>query len=93
MNTNGIELGQVVRSKAGRDRDAYFVVVSFQESQYLYIADGNKRRIDRPKKKKVKHLARTGIVLQDIAEKLKNGKKVTNADLRRHLKNLNPESI
>ena len=29
---------------------------------------------------------------KDIAEKLENGRKVTNAELRKHLKNLNPES-
>ena len=91
MDTNGIKLGQVVRSRAGRDKDRYFVVVGSIE-HYAYIADGKMRKTDRPKKKKVKHLARTGIILQDIAEKLENDRKVTNAELRKHLKNLNPES-
>ncbi|MGI6702707.1 MAG: RNA-binding protein [Clostridia bacterium] len=88
MEKGGIVLGQVVRSKAGRDKDAYFVVVGLEKEQYLYIADGNLRKVDRPKKKKAKHLARTGIVLTEVAEKLKSGKKVTNAELRKNLRDL-----
>ena len=88
MERHGIVLGQVVRSKAGRDRDKTFVVVGFEDEQYLYIADGDLRKVDKPKKKKIKHLSRTGIVLQDIAKKLENGKKVTNAELRRNLMDL-----
>ncbi len=88
MDANGIVPGQVVRSKAGRDRNAYFVVMDIDQGQYLYIADGDLRKADKPKKKKAKHLAKTGILLQEVAEKLKNGKKVTNAELRKYLKNL-----
>jgi large subunit ribosomal protein L14e len=88
MDTSGIVLGQVVKSKAGRDKDRIFAVVGFEDGQYLYIADGDLRKIDRPKKKKVKHLARTGTVLKGVAEKLESGKKVTNAELRRNLKDL-----
>jgi ribosomal protein L14E/L6E/L27E len=88
MDTSGIVLGQVVKSKAGRDKDRIFAVVGFEDGQYLYIADGDLRKIDRPKKKKVKHLAKTGTVLQKVAEKLESGKKVTNAELRRNLKDL-----
>lgn len=86
MEKGGIVLGQVVRSKAGRDRGAHFVVVGFEKEQYLYIADGDLRKVDRPKKKKTKHLAKTGIVLTEVAEKLKSGKKVTNAELRKNLR-------
>ena len=88
MENGGIALGQVVRSKAGRDRDKVFVVVGFEGEQYLRIADGDLRKVDKPKKKKIKHLAKTGIVLQEIAEKLRSGKKVTNAELRKSLENL-----
>ena len=87
MEKGGIALGQVVRSKAGRDRDKVFVVVGFEGEQYLRIAD-DLRKVDKPKKKKIKHLAKTGIVLQEVAEKLKSGKKVTNAELRKSLENL-----
>ncbi len=82
-----IGLGQIVRSKAGRDKDRYFVVVGFEKEHYLYIADGDLRRVDNPKKKKIKHLAKTSIVLTEIAEKLKKGKKVTNIELSKNLKN------
>ncbi len=83
---DNIVLGQIVKSKAGRDKDRYFVVIGFEKEQYLYIADGDLRKIDRPKKKKIKHLARTDIVLKEIAEKLKKGRKITNAELSKNLK-------
>lgn len=88
MDKDEILLGEIVRSKAGRDRGKHFVVLSLEKEQYLYIADGDLRKVDKPKKKKTKHLAKTGIVLTEVAEKLKNGKKVTNTELRRNLGDL-----
>jgi ribosomal protein L14E/L6E/L27E len=83
-----LELGQVVKSKAGRDKDRYFIVVGQKDEQYVYLADGDLRKLDKPKKKKIKHVARCNIVLNEVRDKLNNGKRVTNAELRRHLKNL-----
>lgn len=80
--------GGVVKSRAGRDKGRYFVVMGLKDKQYLYIADGDLRKIDKPKKKKIKHLTDTGIVLTEVAEKLKNDKRITNAELRKNLRKL-----
>lgn len=73
--------GDIVYSIAGRDSGNYFVVVSV-EGNYAYICDGRNRKTDKPKKKKIKHL-KTGFGNADyISNKIKNGEKVTNSELR-----------
>lgn len=57
--TSDIKIGQVVKSKAGRDKGIFFVVLEVLDSQYLLIVDGKVRRLNRPKKKKIKHLMMT----------------------------------
>lgn len=78
-------LGQVVYSKAGRDAGRKFVIVGIIDSAYVLIADGNLRKIEKPKKKKRKHLEMTDEVIKSIGSKLLNGQKVTNADIRKAL--------
>jgi len=53
-----MEPGTVVRARAGRDSGGFFAVLSVSDG-YAYIADGRTRRIEKPKKKKLKHLAAT----------------------------------
>ncbi len=77
--------GDIVYSKAGRDKDKPFVVLSVSDSQYAMLADGRLRPVDKPKKKKIKHLLKSGHVAAGIAEKLAAGMKVTNPDLKRVL--------
>ena len=60
------ELGQVVFSKRGRDRGtAYIVVGTFVESGklYAYLADGNRRTAQKPKKKKSVHIQPMNMVI------------------------------
>lgn len=53
-----MDAGTIVRSKAGRDRDRFFVVLECSGA-YAWIADGKVRRVESPKKKKRMHLAAT----------------------------------
>ena len=55
--------GQLVRSKAGRDKNRTFAVIGIQ-GQMLFLADGSLRKLDRPKAKKIRHVAPTATVLQ-----------------------------
>lgn len=81
--------GKIVYSKAGRDKNRYFVIIDIIDSNYVYIADGNYRRIEKPKKKKIKHLKLTDLTADEIIEKLKSKRKITNTDLRKSLSQLN----
>lgn len=85
-----IGIGSVVISKAGRDKGRFFIVVA-SDAQYAYLCDGDIRKSDSPKKKKRKHLAVTNTVCDYVGDKIKEGKKVTNAEIRRALSELCPE--
>ena len=50
-------LGHLVVSLAGRDKDCVCAVVGMSEDEgYVLIADGRIRKVESPKKKKLKHL-------------------------------------
>ena len=76
--------GDIVYSKAGRDKDNYFVVMSVEDN-YANICDGRRRKTDRQKRKKIKHLGLGAGHSDFLANKLKSGDKVTNSELRREL--------
>ncbi|KKI49373.1 hypothetical protein CHK_2951 [Christensenella hongkongensis] len=74
-------------SRSGRDKGRAFLIVGVIDSPYVLIADGGLRRLAKPKKKKLKHLDLQPMVLENIQEKLTQGKKVFDAELRSALKN------
>lgn len=77
--------GDVVVSRAGHDREQRFVVLS-AEGDYVLLADGKSRTLEKPKKKKRMHLIACP-TRQDVRMKaLAQGEQITNAALRRHLK-------
>jgi ribosomal protein L14E/L6E/L27E len=82
-------LGEYVVSKAGRDKDRLFIVTSILDELYVAVADGDLRKIDNPKKKKIKHLNPMDKISEEIADKLNNNKKVTNLSVRREIEKLN----
>ncbi len=57
-----VKKGLVVRAAAGRDMNSYFIVLDNDE-KYALIADGKSRKLDRPKRKNLKHLRPTGRML------------------------------
>ena len=64
--------GQVVRSLAGHDQGSFLTVLE-AAPPYAVVADGKRRPLERPKRKKLLHLAPTGTVLPQEAVKT-NGK-------------------
>lgn len=59
--------GSIVRSKAGRDKGGFFVVLE-ADSVFALVADGKRRRLEHPKKKKLIHLAATNTVIEGSFE-------------------------
>ena len=80
------EVGRVAVSKAGRDTGRAFMILSVVDDSYVYIVDGDLRKMDHPKKKKLKHLKLTEYVLEPIAGKLKEDVKVFDAEIRSAIK-------
>lgn len=60
--------GQVVRSLAGHDTGSFLVVLE-SAPPFAVVADGKRRPLERPKRKKQFHLAPTGTVLPEEALK------------------------
>lgn len=62
--------GMIVRSCAGRDKGNFLVVVQ-RDKDFVYLADGKERRLDAPKKKRLKHVRITNTVIdmQSLTDK------------------------
>ena len=79
-----ISRADVVVSLAGRDKGQLFFVLD-TDDLFVYIADGKGRRIEQPKRKKRKHVRKLPQTDTRVAEKIRNGDKVLNSELRREL--------
>ena len=79
-----IDKSSLIVSKAGRDQGQLFYVIDADE-QYVYLADGKSRRLEKPKRKKRKHIEQVPRTESRIAEKIRNGEKVLNSELRKEL--------
>lgn len=88
-----VDLGRIVLSKAGRDAGKLFVIIGVVDEVYVLIADGNLRRIEKPKKKKIKHLGFISELSIELNHKLSSKEKVTNAEIRKFLGSVNVEGI
>ena len=79
-----IIISDVVVSTAGRDQGEWFYVIA-EDPTYLFLANGKDRTLDRPKRKKRKHVQKVLRSETRVAEKLRQGDKVLNGELRRDL--------
>ena len=77
-------ISDVVKATAGRDQGKLFYVINMEE-QFLFLANGKDRPLDRPKRKKRKHVQMVLRSETRVAEKLRRGDKVLNSELRRDL--------
>ena len=79
-------VGSIVRSLAGRDEGRLFVIVEEIDDDFVYVADGKLRGMDRLKKKRRKHLKPTGTVVDELRSRLAEGLTVENHEVRSWLK-------
>ena len=79
-----IRISDVVVSTQGRDQGQWFYVIA-EDPIYLFLANGKDRALDRPKRKKRKHVQKVLRSETRVAEKLRAGDKVLNGELRRDL--------
>jgi large subunit ribosomal protein L14e len=78
MKTISIAAGRIVCSKAGRDAGRLFVVLQVVDEDFVLVADGRLRTLDRPKKKRKKHLKPTRAVVSAV----ERGEAVMDHELR-----------
>ena len=79
-----IKISDVVVSTAGRDSGDWFYVIA-EDPEYLFLANGKDRTLERPKRKKRKHVQKVLRSETRVALKIKEGSKVLNGELRRDL--------
>ena len=71
-----LKRGQVVRSLAGHDKGDFLTVLELSPP-YAVVCDGKRRPLERPKRKKVFHLAPADTVLPE--EALKTNRQIRTA--------------
>ncbi len=79
-----ISIADVVVSTAGRDQGMIFYVID-EDGLYLNLVNGKDRTLDKPKRKKRKHVQKVLRSETRVADKLRAGDKVLNGELRRDL--------
>lgn len=89
--TSRFQLGELVISSAGRDNGSFYIVVGSLDKQHVTVANGDKKRIEYPKRKNVKHLQSTGVFLEELSIWLESGKRIRNEDIKRVLKDYENE--
>ena len=79
-----LNISDVVTSTAGRDQGSLFYVIG-TDPVYLLLANGKDRTMDKPKRKKRKHVKKVLRSETRVAAKLIQRDKVLNSELRRDL--------
>ena len=80
-----METGRAVQSLQGRDAGRCFVILQVVDDQFVLMADGLTRKLDHPKKKKVKHLHPKPVRMEGVDDGLKSHQ-LLDSDLRKFLR-------
>lgn len=79
-------IGQLATSKAGHDKNRLYVIVA-QEDDDVYLCDGDLRPLERPKKKRRKHIQPINdFVDEKLLSRLLSGEKVYSEEIKFALK-------
>lgn len=86
-----LEIGQIVRSNSGRDKNRLFIVTGLSDNEYVYIVDGKYKTVQNPKLKNAKHLDDMKRVASIQIDKETTDPESQNATIRKELKRLGNE--
>ncbi|MFC3040901.1 KOW motif-containing protein [Virgibacillus xinjiangensis] len=75
-------IGQVVRIMQGREAGQYAIIIKVVDDRYVLLADGEKRKYDRPKKKNISHIELMDYTSPEVQNSLLETGRVTNGKLR-----------
>lgn len=78
-------VGKLVKSTAGHDKDRIFFIYK-EEGEYVYLVDGKYKTLERPKKKKKKHVEAVTVQRYSLEEKLLAGEKITNEEIKHFIR-------
>lgn len=80
--------GTLVTSTAGRDKGKPYLVCALNEDGFVLVVDGDKRPVDRPKRKNPRHLEPHGASDDELGSRWMQGEAVADADVRAALATL-----
>lgn len=80
-----LQVGQFVKSRAGRDKGKVLIVYEIINDEYVYVMDGDLRKLEKPKKKKVKHLKIDGKLDLSIQDAILSKASIDNKWLKRKI--------
>ncbi|WP_226038448.1 KOW domain-containing RNA-binding protein [Aquibacillus saliphilus] len=75
-------IGQVVRILQGREVGQFAIVIQIVDDRFVLLADGEKRKYDRPKKKNSNHIELFNYISPEVQNSLLETGRVTNGKLR-----------
>jgi len=76
--------GDVVLALAGKEKNQIFVVLK-TDNKFVWLVDGKRLKLTKPKKKSLKHVQKASKIGFDC-EELKSGQEKVNASIRKFLK-------
>lgn len=77
---NRFRPGQMAMSDAGHDRGKLYVILKI-EGEYLFLADGKGRTVEKPKKKNACHVCRMNYIDPEINDRLNKKCSLSNEDV------------
>lgn len=80
-----VKKGAFAKSKTGHDCNQIYVIINCND-EYAYLVNGKTRPLDKPKKKKLKHIQFIDYMDSVIIEKINNNL-LNNDDIKRAIKN------
>ena len=78
-------IGKFATSKAGHDKTKLYIIIN-EDLEYVYLVDGDLKPLDKPKKKRKKHIQIINKVDEIIQNKLETKQIIYNEDIKRAIK-------
>lgn len=83
-----VRSGQLVQSRQGRDQNRWYLVLGRDDDGFVYVTDGEKRSVGRPKRKNPKHLLVWDHVDDEVSRTCAQGGSPSDAQVRETLQRL-----
>jgi ribosomal protein L14E/L6E/L27E len=80
-----IEVGRLVKSLKGHDAGNIYMIIK-QEDDFVWLSDGDYKKLDKPKKKRIKHVEPLEKVSFTIAGKTLDNKLIHNQEIYSRIK-------
>jgi ribosomal protein L14E/L6E/L27E len=86
-------IGQLVRILKGRDADRLGVIIGILDERFVLVADGDKRKYDRAKRKNLNHLELLDFISPEVVKSILETGRVTNGKLRYAVAKFSDEKV